>query len=81
MKTHSQRIKENPKTGAMTILAIIFAFTPIGLVFYFIAKKQEGDSTLLKVALVISIISLIGWVIGLLSWGLWYWTWSALWLW
>lgn len=70
MKTQSLRIKENNKSpGQMTILAIVFAFvfSPIGLIFCFLAKK-EGKSTVLTVAWIFSIIGTVLWGIMIIWW-------------
>ena len=64
---------ENKSTNVMAILGIIFAFvfSPLGLVFSIIAKKQiaktnENGASLATAGLVISIIGTVFWLIWLI---------------
>jgi len=63
----------NKKTNVMAILGLIFAFvfSPLGLVFSIIAKKQikttkEEGAGLATAGLVISIIGTVFWVIWII---------------
>lgn len=82
MKTSSNRFKEEKHDyGTYTIIALVFsiAFGPVGLILRANALQKEGDSDMLKWALIIGIISTIAWAIGVISWIWWYATFWSFW--